>query len=356
MSEPSPPTSSWLAFLASRGARAAAGRVADFGEPEAELLAARDGTIVADLSHNALIEVTGDDATAFLHAQFTNDVAALPEGAAQWNGWCSAKGRLLATFLLLKRRDGYLLMLPAEIAPAVAKRLAMFVLRSKVKIRDASGEMARIGFAGKTASVRVARHWEHTPDPMRSVGKDGIVCVALDILDAMDAQRFVIFSPFESAPKIWDTLAENATKAGSDAWEWTSIHAGIPTIVAATQEAFVPQMANFDLVGGLSFKKGCYPGQEIVARTQYRGILKKRMALAHVGGGTRPAPGQSVYSRIFGDQAAGEIVNVAPAPGGAFDLLVVAQIESLRDGDLHLDSVQGPPLDIKRRFQPPDAV
>jgi tRNA-modifying protein YgfZ len=346
--EPSPPTSSWLAFLASRGARLSDNRAADFGDPRAELLAARDATIVADLSHNALIDVSGDDATAFLHAQFTNDVASLPEGAAQWNGWCSAKGRLLATFLLLKRRGGYLLMLPAEIAPAFAKRLGMFVLRSKVKIRDASGELVRIGFAGKTASVMVARHWDHTPDPMRSVEKDDVACVALETLDAMDAQRFVIFAPLESAPKVWDTLAENATKAGADAWEWTSIHAGIPTIVAATQEAFVPQMANFDLVGGLSFKKGCYPGQEIVARTQYRGILKKRMALAHVGGSKRPAPGQSVYSRTFGEQAAGEIVNVAPSPEGAFDLLVVAQIESLRNGDLRLDSTEGTPLEIKR--------
>ena len=333
--------SSWLAFLAGRGARLADGRAADFGAPEAELIAARDATIVADLSHNALLAITGDEATAFLHAQFTNDVASLPEGAAQWNGWCSAKGRLLATFLLLKRRDGYLLMLPAEIAPAFAKRLGMFVLRSRVKIGDASGEWVRIGFAGKTAGVMVARHWDHTPDPMRSVEKDGIACVALD------AQRFVVLAPVDRAHRIWDALAENATPAGADAWEWTSIHAGIPTIVAATQESFVPQMANWDLVGGLSFKKGCYPGQEIVARTQYRGILKKRMALAHVGGGTRPAPGQSVYSRIFGDQAAGEIVNVAPAPGGAFDLLVVAQIESLRDGDLRLDSVQGTALEIK---------
>ncbi|MGZ5649163.1 MAG: CAF17-like 4Fe-4S cluster assembly/insertion protein YgfZ [Usitatibacter sp.] len=340
-SEPPTSTSSWLAFLASRGARLDAGRVADFGEPRAELVAARDATILADLSHNALVSVTGDDATAFLHAQFTNDVQSLPEGAAQWNGWCSAKGRLLATFLLLRRSDGYLMMLPAEIAPALVKRLAMFVLRSKVKIRDASAELARIGFASKTAGVFVARHWGHTPDPMRSVHHHGATCVALD------DQRFVIIAPFEAAQAAWDKLAENSTKAGVDAWEWTSLRAGIPIIVAATQESFVPQMANFELVGGVSFKKGCYPGQEIVARTQYRGILKKRMAFAHVDADARPAPGQSVYSKTFGDQAAGEIVNVAPAPEGAFDLLVVAQIEALRNGDLRLDSPEGVPLRIQ---------
>lgn len=340
-SEPSPATSAWQAFLASRGASLDGGRVADFGQPAQELLAARDATILADLSHNALIAVTGDDATAFLHAQFTNDVLLLPEGAAQWNGWCSAKGRLIATFLLLKRADGYLLLLPAEIAAPIAKRLSMYVLRSKVKIADASAEWVRMGFAGKTAGVFAARHFGHTPDPMRSVDRDGAICVALD------ADRFVIFAPTDHAQKIWDTLAENAAKAGADAWEWTSIRAGIPTIVAATQESFVPQMANFDLVGGVSFKKGCYPGQEIVARTQYRGILKRRMGFAHTASGVRPAPGQRLFSAAFGEQAAGEVVNAAPAPGGGFDLLAVAQIDSLRSGDLRLDSAQGTPLEIK---------
>src|SRR6202521_4946792 len=115
--------------------------------------------LVADLSHNALIAVTGDDAAAFLHAQFTNDVQALHVGDAQWNGWCSAKGRLLATFLLLRRADGYLMMLPAEIAAPVAKRLGMFVLRSKVKIQDVSTLFARLGIAGKNAGALIARHW-----------------------------------------------------------------------------------------------------------------------------------------------------------------------------------------------------
>ena len=342
-SEPANPTASWHAFLAGRGGRLESGRIASFGEPQAELLAARDATIVADLSHNALLEVTGDDATAFLHAQFTNDVAALPEGAAQWNGWCSAKGRLLATFLLLKRPGGYLLMLPAEIAPAIAKRLGMFVLRSKVKIADAAARYARIGCAGKKAGVMVAHHWGHVPERLRSVEVDGAACVALD------PDRFVIFAPTETAPRIFDLLAENATRAGTDAWEWTSIHSGIPTILAATQDAFVPQMANFELVGGVSFKKGCYPGQEIVARTQYRGILKRRMALAHLAASSAPVPepGQKVYSKAFGDQASGEIVNVAPAPGGGADLLVVAQVDSLRSGDLRLGSPDGSPLEIR---------
>ena len=295
---------------------------------------------IADLSDNALLRVTGDDAAAFLHAQFTNDVQALPVGGAQWNGWCTPKGRLIATFLLLRRSDGYLAMLPAEIAAPIAKRLAMFVLRSKVKIQDATELFARIGIAGANAASIVERHWPKRPEPLRSVEKDGAVCVALD------AERFVALVPPAAAPAMWDLFAKDAAQAGSGAWELASIRAGVPTIVAATQEAFVPQMANFDLVGGVSFRKGCYPGQEIVARMQYRGGLKRRMALAHIPGDERPAPGQSVYSGTFGDQAAGTIVNAAPAPGGGFDALVVAQIESLAQGDLHLKAPDGPRLEI----------
>ena len=335
--------SSWFSFLASRGARLDANGVMDFGDPAAELIAARDHAVLVDLSHNALLSVTGDDATAFLHAQFTNDVQSLPEGAAQWNGWCSPKGRLLATFLLLRRAEGFVLMLPADIAPAFAKRLAMFVLRSKVKIADTSDSLVRLAFAGKTAGVIVAREFGFTPDPMRSVEKDGARCVALD------GERFVILVAADKAPTLWEKLAENAAPAGPDAWAWSLVHAGVPVVTAPTQEAFVPQMANFDVVGGVSFRKGCYPGQEIVARTQYRGILKRRMAIAHLAGDARPAAGDSVYSATFGDQAAGTIVNVAPAPGGGFDALVVAQLESLGGGELHWRSPDGPRLEVRAR-------
>jgi len=341
------PTSenSWQDFLASRGAVRQGNRTLSFGDATAELLAARDGTILADLSHNALLEVTGDDATTFLHGQFTNDVEALPEGGAQWNGWCSAKGRLLATFLLVKVPKGYLMMLPSPLAPTVTRRLGMFVLRAKVKIRDVSADLVRLGFAGQAAPMIVARHWGLTPEAMRSVEKKGMRVVALD------GERFVVIAPADHARDAFDTLSESATRAGADAWEWTSINAGIPTIVTETQEAFVPQMANFELVGGVSFKKGCYPGQEIVARTQYRGILKRRLALAHVERESGIAPGQAVYSPSFPDQAAGEIANAAPAPGGGTDILVVAQVESLRRRDLHLDSPEGPPIEI--RSHPP---
>jgi len=281
-----------------------------------------------DLSPNALIAVTGDDATPFLQGQLTNDVAALNPGQAQWTGWCSPKGRLIASLLLARTSDGYLAMLPAELAPAIAKKLSMYVLRSKVKVADASAAYARYGVVGAGSAEAV-----------RSLGGDGAL-LAIPVADDVH----VVIVPHGDARL--EALRRATTPAGHEAWTLALIHAGIPTVVAATQEEFVPQMANFDLIGGVSFRKGCYTGQEIVARTQYRGILKKRMALAHVEGAT-PTPGQSVYSPVFGEQSAGTVVNAAPAPGGGYDFLVVAQIESLRAGNLRLGTPDGAPIAIR---------
>lgn len=295
-------------------------------DPRAGLAAARDGTIVAPLTHNALFSISGDDATAFLHGQLTNDVQSLAVGAAQWNGWCNPKGRLLATFLLVRRAEGYLAMLPAEIAPAIARRLKMFVLRSKVVVEDASSRFMRFGLAGREAAAIAG-----------SLGGNAAFAVPAG------GDRFVAFVRPEEAAALWAQLAARATPAGGETWEWTSIRAGIPTIVARTQEEFVPQMANFELVGGVSFRKGCYPGQEIVARTQYRGILKRRMVRAHVADGI-PQPGDTLRTPAFGDQAAGMIANAAASPDGGHDVLAVAQLEGIEARDLKL--ADGAPLEI----------
>lgn len=256
---------------------------------------------------NALLRVSGDDASDFLHNQFTNDVKALPSGAAQWNGWCTPKGRLLATFVLARDAGGFFLLLPAAFAEAVAKRLRMFVLRSKVRIEDVSAATPRFGL------------W------------DGAMPEGAFRLGA--ARGFA----FGAAPE--------ARPATLDDWALSLVRDGIVQVVPGTQEEFVPQMANYDLVGGVSFRKGCYPGQEIVARTQYRGILKKRAVRVRCA---HPlAPGDSVYSDAFGDQSAGTVANVAPSPEGGFEALVVAQLDAIAKGDLRHGSPTGPSLSIE---------
>lgn len=263
---------------------------------------------VCDLSpSNALIRVSGDDAAEFLHNQFTNDVKALAVGAAQWNGWCTPKGRLLATFVLARDAEGFLLLLPAEFAEAFAKRLRMFVLRAKAKVEDVSAAMPRFGL------------W------------DGAIPAGAFRLGESRAVAF------GNAPE--------GRAATLDEWALSLIRDGVVQVVPGTQEAFVPQMANYELVGGVSFKKGCYPGQEIVARTQYRGILKKRAV--RVRSAAPLVPGDSVYSEAFGDQSAGTVANVAPSPDGGFEALVVAQLEAIEKKSLHHGSLAGPALDIQ---------
>ena len=157
--------------------------------------------------------------------------------------------------------------------------------------------------------------------------------------------KFVLSIAPERAAEVWQSLTRSATPVGAPVWDWIRLNAGIPMIVAATQEQFVPQMVNLELIGGVSFQKGCYPGQEIVARSQYLGKLKRRMVLAHAD--AEAAPGDSLYSADLDGQASGTVVNAAPAPAGGFDLLVVVQVESANSQTLHLKSVDGVALDLR---------
>lgn len=332
----------WNSFLIEQGARLDANRVLDFGDIARERAALEARPVLCDLSHESLVLAAGDDASAFLHGQFTNDVQALAEGQAQWNGYCTPKGRLLASFLLWPAKQGFMLMLPAALSEAFRKRLSMFILRSKVKLEDVSSQWMRIGLAGPGAAALLARHVEAIPEQaMRSTHQTGLRILRLE------AERFVLVGSLEVQRDLWKRLAGDAVQAGADAWTWHSIRAGVAEVQEATRESFVPQMVNFDLTGAVSFRKGCYPGQEIVARTQYRGILKRRMVRATLSAQDQtPVPGQSVYSPAFEDQAAGEIVLAAPAPSGGWELLLVAQIEALKSGALYLNNLQGPALTL----------
>ena len=331
----------WISELTDQGARFADGRVVDFGNPAAELSAVIGGNIICDLSHDGLILVSGEDGAAYLQAQFCNDVLALADGMAQWNGWCSPKGRLLATFLVWKGRQGYFLQIPRPLLAAIQKRMQMFVLRSKVTLSDESANWVRFGIAGANAESMIKAIAGQVPEiPMSTLHVDAGRIVRLS------ASRFELVGGVDNALAWWRELSRQATRVGAPIWEGLTIRDGILTVLPSTQDLFVPQMANFELIDGVSFKKGCYPGQEIVARTQYRGILKRRMAWVHASAADIPDPGASVYSQEFADQAAGTIANAAPAPGGGFDALVVAQIDALKGGSLALGSLDGPKLTV----------
>ena len=235
----------------------------------------------ARLNRFGLLAVTGADARAFLHAQLTNNIETLGADRAVLAGWCTAKGRLLATMLVIPSPDGFLLQLAKDLAPAVAKRLSMYVLRSKVKITDESEAWAQYGV------------WQAVP----RVTWDGNT-VSVPVGDARSL-------------RIGKGLAQNCSRKEED-WTLEEIRAGRPWISAATQDQFVPQMVNLETIGGVDFQKGCYPGQEIVARAQYRGEVKRRMVRVQAPAGTELKPGQDFNGGVVVDSAAGEALAVMP--------------------------------------------
>jgi len=332
--------SDWNDFLIDQGAVLAEGKITHFRDIATELQAVESGTILADLSDQAIIAVQGDDAETFLHGQLTNDVKRLKDDRLQLNGYCSPKGRLLASFFLWKQNGQYLLQLPMALREPIQKRLTMFVLRAKAKLTDASNEMIRIGVAGINAEALIRDLMGvDAPEPMRVFQGNKATVLGLG------PSRFEILTGPQQATVIWRELSKTATAVGTDRWNWLGIHAGEPTILPATQEQFVPQMINFELIGGVNFQKGCYPGQEIVARTQYLGKLKRRMYLAHIAA-DNVMPGDELFSTDFQNQASGMIVNAALAPGGGFDALAVIQIESAQNHTVHHKSLDGPALNM----------
>lgn len=334
------------AILSSLGGNFRAGSdvVDDFGNRDAELQAAASGGAVADLSHLTLLSVRGADATTFLHGQFSCDVAGLPAGRATYGSYCTAKGRMLATFLLWPQADGLRLLLPKLIAPAIQKRLKMYVLRAKVVIDDLSESTALIGCVGPSCTTAAEGLGITLPADAMQVSEGGDTSAVTTTAVAIPGNRWILSLPAERAAAVWRPLATMLRPIGAPAWAWTDIRNGVPHLVPPTQEQFVPQMANLEAIGGVSFKKGCYPGQEIVARTQYLGKTKRRMYLAHAA--SVAAAGDPVYSDDVAGQSNGMVVDAQAAPGGGFDFLVVVQTDSAAQSRVHLASPDGPVLEF----------
>jgi folate-binding protein YgfZ len=297
--------------------------------------------LVCDLSSLALISFSGSDAQTFLHNQLSCDVSVLTPETSTYGSYCTPKGRMLATFLLWRSGDDYLMQLPSALREAIQKRLSTFILRSKVKAADASNEWIKLGLAGKGAAALIGRSFGQVPQAAH-----GVAHLDETTIIRLPGDRFEIVAPKHKAPIIMETLAGEADMAEPEYWDWLDIRAGVPVITPATQEQFVPQMANLDLIGGVSFTKGCYPGQEIVSRTYHRGTLKQRMYLANLMVEERPQAGDKLYSTATGEQSCGMIVNAARSPGDGYDALAVIQIAAAARGEVRWKAPDGPPLEL----------
>jgi hypothetical protein len=323
----------WQAFLVSQHL-AADGE--SFGDPQGELAAARDGTVVVPLVDHGLIRAAGDDAPSFLHNLLTNDVTGLAADGMRFAGLCTAKGRLLATVTVWHDGADLVLALSADIQPAILKILSMYVLRSKLTLTDAGADMVLLGLSGPAAPTLIGQLGGVAPAPQQVVDIAGG-----KVLGLADG-RYLLAVAADRAPALWPTLAGGARPAGTAAWRWLDIAAGQPRVVAATQEAFVPQMVNMEIpaVAGVSFTKGCYPGQEIVARTQYLGKVKRRMYRARLA--QPAAAGTDVFTPESQGQHCGALVMVAPAPAGHYECLLVVQSSGAEAGEIHVGAADGP--------------
>jgi tRNA-modifying protein YgfZ len=289
---------------------------------------------VTALPNLGVIAVQGDDAVRFLQGQLTQDFALLEPSQARLAAYCTAKGRIQASFIGLKRPDGEVLLITSrDILAATLKRLSMFVMRAKAKLRDASAEFDLYGLAGKPA-VEVGQGprepWTRT--------------------EAGSASVIHLYPSDGQTRGLWIAAVGEAAPPGPqlshDNWLWGEVRSGIATITAPIVEAFVPQMLNYESVGGVNFKKGCYPGQEVVARSQFRGTLKRRAYLAHSH--ELMQAGQDLFHESDPDQPCGLVAQAAPAPAGGWDAIVSIQIAAAQAGGaLHIGAAAGPAASIE---------
>ncbi len=300
---------------------------------------------LCDLSHLGLLRVSGEDAAEFLQGQFTNDIKALNDNRSQMSAYCTPQGRMLVNFRIFQQGGDYFIQLPLERLEPFQKRLSMFILMSKVKIEDVSDQRVRIGLTGSCAESLLKGLYSEVPAQPGEVQHAGDTT----LLRLPGAEpRYEIIAPAEQAMAAWKHCAAEASPVDVDYWALQDIRAGIGSVYDATAEAFVPQMINLQLVDGVSFDKGCYVGQEVVARMKYLGKLKRRMYLARVNSDQPPQPGDELHSTAGDEsgQGTGKVVDARPSPDGGYELLAVIEDAAVERGDISIGGGSGPKLEM----------
>jgi folate-binding protein YgfZ len=284
----------------------------------------------APLPHLGLIRAQGEDAAKFLHSQLTQDFALLGPGQARLAAFCNAKGRMQASFVAVPlAADDFILVLSRDLLAQTLKRLSMFVLRSKARMSDATDQFELRGLAGQAASGAAAEPWSDvTQGPAHLV-----------TLPPADGQARALWLAPAGTPLPQAPVLDAAV------WQWGEVRSAVATLTAPVFEAFVPQMLNYESVGGVNFKKGCYPGQEVVARSQFRGTLKRRAYPAKADAAL--AAGMEVFHESDPEQPCGLVAQAAAAPGGGWDAIVSMQVSAAEGGRLTAGAADGPALRVE---------
>jgi len=282
------------------------------------------------LTRAGVIRAQGPDAVKFLQGQLTQDFVLLKPAQARLAAFCSAKGRMQASFIGLKRADDdVLLVLSADLLPQTLKRLGMFVMRAQVRLSDESAAWQPWGLAGAAVPQEL--------DTAPWSGMDTGSAMAVRLYPGAGVQRALALLPA-------DAPAPQAPGLSEALWDWLEVRSGVAMVSLPVFEAFVPQMLNYESVGGVSFKKGCYPGQEVVARSQFRGTLKRRAFVVH--GQAPMAVGQEVFSCADALQPCGTVAAAAASADGGFDGIVSMQVNAAADGVVRLGAADGPELEL----------
>lgn len=302
----------------------------------------------------SMITVTGIDATEFLQNQLTNSVKSLkvhPSGSVvleeshRFAGYCSAKGRLMGSFWIHRTEvlaetgeltPQYQLFISKDIAGLIAKRLSMFVLRSKVKVVDQSDQFLVYGLSQDLGSPDATG----LPNAISQIAGARVIEIPPVLIESRSAQRFIVAIPLDQEVQLQALAKEHQLLGSSPIWNWLEVMSAIPRVTLKTSEQFVPQMINMESLKGIDFQKGCYPGQEVVARSQYRGTIKRRLQLATVQALELPEPGTEIFHDADPEQPCGMVVLAAPNPfvSGQYDLQVECKLEALLNGTINLGS------------------
>ena len=296
-----------------------------------------DSAFFCTLNHEGILAVIGNDASKFLQGQLTCNLNYLSETRSSLGARCTQKGRMQSSFRIVLQDNGCLLAMARELVEPQLADLKKYAVFSKSKLTDDSANWVRFGLV-------------NADSVLQSLGLDlpaetDSVARASDLIAIRASEgRAELWAPVEQTESLVQHLKAQLPEADLNQWLLGQVRAGIGQVMPSTRELFIPQMLNLQAVGGVSFKKGCYTGQEIVARMQYLGKLKRRLKRLSLAEGELPAVGSELFSPVHGSSV-GEVV-LAASNGGGAELLAVLQEDAVADGRIHLGSPEGPSLDL----------
>ena len=296
-----------------------------------------DSAFFCSLSHEGVLAVRGADAAKFLQGQLTCNLNYLSDTQASLGARCTQKGRMQSSFRILLQGDGVLLAMATELLEPQLADLKKYAVFSKSKLTDESAAWVRFGLVA--ADQALTSLGLALPVETDSVARsDALIAIRVS------PGRAELWVPAEHAETVHEQLAKQLKETDMNAWLLGQIRAGIGQVMPQTRELFIPQMLNLQAVGGVSFKKGCYTGQEIVARMQYLGKLKRRLYRLSLNAPEMPEPGTPLFSPSH-NSSIGEVVIAAKADH-AIELLAVLQAEAADSGDVHVGALEGPGLQL----------